>query len=262
MSDLPLLKRKHKVIIAVLLMALFFLLLIIKAPAKLVFSAAKLAGVPLYAVGVGGTLWRGHADQLALPIEGGEYWQLGEVDWQLEALPLLLGRIDIAAQSHYKAQKLNVVAQLSSASLVLKRADIQLPAPLLGRLFPMLPLLGGALEAKVDHAEVDLSTNNLLSLEAQLWWRGLSVDQGSYVLLGDYHADVHNLNEGIKADIKDLQANLAVSGTVSLAQSGSYQVNLNLRPTNRLDPSAIEVLSLLAPQQRDGSYLIKQGGRL
>jgi hypothetical protein len=252
-------RKKILIIIAVVF---FVVLLVIKTPAQLLVNVVKSAGVPIFVNGVKGSVWQGSAEQLAVPLQDGQYWQLGQVEWQLNGWALLLGRANLNMHSRYQQQRINIELSASPSSIHIGSADIRMPAAIVGQFLPLLPSINGELSVSVTGADIDVKQQQIEALTAELYISSLSVVQEELVYLGDYRLDVAIQQHALVAELNDIEATVGVSGEATVALGGGdYVVDLIVTPSNKTEQSVVNLLQLLAVQQQNGSFNIKQSGR-
>jgi hypothetical protein len=137
-----------------------------------------------------------------------------------------------------------------------------MPAAIVGQFLPLLPSINGELSVSVTGADIDVKQQQIEALTAELHISSLSVAQEELVYLGDYRLDVAIQQHALVAELNDIEATVGVSGEATVALGGGdYVVDLIVTPSNKTEQSVVNLLQLLAVQQKNGSFNIKQSGR-
>ncbi|CAH0990775.1 hypothetical protein SIN8267_00874 [Sinobacterium norvegicum] len=255
--------QRRKMLLIILSLVFFVILLLAKTPAQLLVNIVQSAGVPVFASGVKGTVWQGRAEQLAIPLQRDQYWQLGEVEWQLSAWSLLLAKANLHVHSRYQQQSASIVLSVSPSTVVVSSADIRAPAAIVTQFLPLLPNITGALRLTIDEAVIDINQPLIESLTGELHIGSLSVAQDILVYLGDYRLDVEIQQNALTAQLKDSNATVGIKGKATAALGGGdYTVDVTIIPTIRTEQSVLNLLQLVAVQQHNGSFELQQKGRM
>lgn len=229
-------------------------------PARLLLAKPGLIldpSVQLY--GLNGSLWNGSADV----VQAGKF-RLEGLHWSLSPLGLLTAaaRLDLTARMGGTEQSAHVVLRPGGR---LKASDLRVQLPL-SELGPALGLRWLPLTAQLelDLDSLRLKDQTLLAAEGRALLR-----ETRWTLLqppaplGDIRAEIGTDDEDrVVAQIENDGGNFSIAGTVSLAQSGEYALDLSLRARPGTDPGAHRALEGFGQPQPDGSRQLKLQGKL
>jgi hypothetical protein len=247
------LRRFLLFLVAILVIAV---VIAITCPAQFAYSliADRLGAVRLG--GVGGSVWDGHAS--SMQVFGTE---LGALDWQLQAMPLLhgtavahlvLGGGETTASADVE-HDLDGVTQVRGATI---RAPAHIAAPALD--IPALQLLGD-LEATITQARLRGAWPEAASGTAH--WHNAAVAGAAQAQLGDLEATFASTPDGsIAGVVHDLGGPLQLSGTFKIS-AGSYDAEAKLVARDG-NAQVSEALRYIGEPQADGSSLLKIHGQL
>ncbi len=237
--------------------SLFVLSLLVHAPARLMGFALADSNVAMS--GFSGSLWRGQAEQLRVPLSG-QSFQLGQVRWQLSPWSLVLLSPNIQLDTEWGQQRLR--AELSVAPWRGPRihsAELSADARLV-RLFVPVDLRG---RGQLTLSEVALGKDGMpFDGTARLVWQRASwLGNRSVQPLGDYVLELQ-VNGPAAADgaISSLSGPVQVSGSVGL-QPGTYSVDLMLESETELVSGFKSALELMAMPVGAG-YQVQFSGNL
>jgi general secretion pathway protein N len=218
------------------------------------FVADRLGAVRL--AGLSGSIWQGHAASTQL-----FGMELGALDWQLRAAPLLhgeaaahltLGGGAITASGDV-TNRFDGAMQVSNAAI---GVPAQFAAPALD--IPALQLLGD-LEIDVAHALLRQAWPE--SATGTAHWRNAAVAGAAQAQLGDLEATFESAADGsINGIVHDLGGPLQLNGTF-VVSAGSYDAQANLRARDG-NAQVGEALRYIGEAQADGSSLLKIHGQL
>jgi len=228
----------------------------ITCPAQFAYRllADRLGAVKL--AGLSGSIWQGHA--ASTQVFGTE---LGTLDWQLHAAPLLQG--EAAAHLILNGGQINAsgdvtgtfdgAMQISAATI---RAPAQFAAPALD--IPALQLLGD-LEIVITQARLRQAWPE--SANGTAHWRNAAVTGAAQAQLGDLEATFASAADGsINGTVHDLGGPLQLSGTF-VVNAGSYDAEAKLRARDG-NAQVGEALRYIGEVQADGSSLLRIHGQL
>lgn len=240
-------------------LTLFFVLclalsLLANMPAVLVLPQLHLDPA-LRLSGVNGSILRGRverADYEALTLE--------RVDYRLQ--PECLLTLDLCYRFDASEGGLRYAWNMLSGDAVLSDARLALAADrLAANLAPLPVALTGQIE--VELTELKLVDGRPAGLTGNLLWRGLGADDGGSPLrLGDYRAEVSGDEQGYRAEITTLAADLMIEGEASLRADGEYEVDLEIESEAVIDPRAKTLLELFARGSGYNQYRVSRQGRL
>ena len=246
----------RKFILFVSVILVIAAVVLVTCPAQFAYRlvADRLGAVKLG--GISGSLWQGHAG--SVQVFGVE---LGILDWQLQAAPLLHGvaaahlRLsggDIAAAGDVSSQ-LSGVVDIANATV---SAPARLAAPALD--IPALQLLG-ELDISISQARLRQAWPESASGTAH--WRNAAVAGAAQAQLGDLEATFASATDGtISGVVHDLGGPLQLNGRFSV-NGGSYDAEAKLSPRDG-NAQVGEALRYIGEPQADGSSLLKIHGQL
>jgi general secretion pathway protein N len=227
---------------------LFFLILLITAPARLLNVLLPSAQVSMQ--GYQGSLWTGAASSASIAVPGG-WLQLGELKWELSPWSLLLLSPDLQLESHWGRQ--SVVADLKispTGKMRLRDTSVSFSAALVKQWLPVA--LAGTLELLLQ----DLTVRDGLPEQGngRLVWRdALWFGTRSSQVLGDYVLEF-TVEEGrqIRGLVSTLSGPVQVNGSFEV-NGRSYSVDATLTTEQGFDAELGSALQLLAAPV-DGGY--------
>lgn len=168
--------------------------------------------------GISGTVWAGRAELASLA-----GLPMRELEWNLAALPLLLGRLSIGFSVRLADGFVNASARASMRTLTL--AGVQ-AATSLDTLGSLLPLRGARGLISVDLEQLRIENRWPTSIVGVFRLRELQVPpllpgagtDAELVPLGDYElSNVEISSQRVAARLRDIGGPLEVEGTVALA---------------------------------------------
>jgi general secretion pathway protein N len=241
---------------------LFLLILVVLAVALLALFPARVAvdwaGDRLGALqleGVGGTVWRGHAQQARL------YGQpLGTLGWNVDPRGLLGRRLDLDLRlDGSEFQGASAVSHHGNVT-TLREARLVMPAE---RLQPALdvPALNTRGRVEIDLAHAELVGGFPRRLEGRALWRDAAVDGAAAAQLGDLLAEfTTDAGGALIGTVSDQGGPLMLDGQFRLAFTG-YEADAVLAARYG-NPQVLEALQYVGEQQADGSSILQIRGKL
>ncbi len=202
-----------------------------------------------------GSLWSGQIDNLKI-----NRLPLGELDWDLNLLPLFLGHIDLDVKIHGPLGKLqsrivfNIDGNLQATDL-----SARIPAESLNP-YTLPATLGGEISLKIQ--KLLFQSKQKLQLEGEIHWRNASISMLQAVKLGDVQLLAKVAGDGSTLHINNEKSALGIDGTVKLSANGRYNVKLTLmnRDSSRKDIRAL--LQMLGRADATGKVHIERQGQL
>ena len=204
---------------------------------------AEVAGTPVAADGLSGTVWSGRASRVRVSTDAG-ILHLGEVTWSLRPLSLLLAAPTLRIHSRWSDQELAaVVAWRGEREVILSDVEARFDAALLRHLAPIA--LTGRMTAQAE--TLHLRDGLPLEATARLTWQQAAWDSPQGLLpLGSYAADIRDTAPGVLAGtIVTLAGPLRAEGELQLRQR-DYSIAILLTHDESWDPLLQEALALLA----------------
>jgi general secretion pathway protein N len=226
----------------------FLMILLVTAPARLldVFLPAD----QLSLQGYSGSLWRGRASSASLAVAGG-WLQLGELEWELSPLSLLLLSPRLQFESRWGRQMVVADVQISpSGSLQLRNTSLGFSATLVKQWLPVT--LAGTLELLL--VKMQVRDGMPVAGQGRLVWRdALWIGNRSRQALGDYVLEFTvEAGQQVRGTVTTLSGSVQVGGSFEV-QGRSYSVDAMLNTEQGFDPELASALQLLAAPV-DGGY--------
>lgn len=220
---------------------LLIVLLLAGAPAHVLNRV--LAGTPVAADGLAGTVWSGRASRVRVATDAG-ILHLGEVTWSLRPLSLLVAAPTLRIHSRWSDQELAaVVTWRGEHEVILSDVEARFDAALLRHLAPIA--LSGRMTVQAE--TLHLRDGLPLQATARLTWQQAAWDSPQGLLpLGSYAADIRDTAPGVLAgSVVTLAGPLRAEGELQLRQR-DYSIAILLTHDETWDPLLQEALALLA----------------
>jgi general secretion pathway protein N len=249
-------KHLRRFILFIVVLLVVSAVVLITCPAQFAyrFVADRLGAVRL--AGISGNVWHGHAS--SVQVFGSE---LGALDWDLQAMPLLHG----VAAAHLAlgggamtaagdvAGSVGGVLDITHATV---HAPAHIAAPALD--IPALQLLGD-LDISIDQARLRQAWPE--SANGSAHWRNAAVAGAAQAQFGDLEATFSSAPDGsIGGSVRDLGGPLQLNGTFTV-KAGSYDAEAKLLARDG-NPQVSDALRYIGEPQADGSSLLKIHGEL
>jgi len=204
--------------------------------------------------GLSGSVWQGHA--ASMQVFGQD---VGAIDWQLEAAPLLGGEVQARVRlAGTELQADGLFDRLSDGTLSVRDATFRVPARLAAPALdiPALQLLGN-IDGKLTEAR--LKGVWVQQASGSLHWNDAAVAGAAQAQLGTLEATFSSAPDGsISGVARDLGGPLQLNGTFKV-NAGSFDADANLASRDG-NPQVIEALRYIGEPQADGtSHLIIHG---
>ncbi|HEB55873.1 MAG TPA: type II secretion system protein N [Gammaproteobacteria bacterium] len=202
-----------------------------------------------------GSLWSGKINNLRI-----NRLPLGELDWELNLLPLLLGQIELDIKIQGPLGKLQSHLSLSTAGrLQATKLSGHIPAESLNP-YTLPATLGGNISFNIQ--KLSFQNQEKLQLQGEMHWRNASISILQTVELGDVRLLAKAGGDGSILHINNEKSALGIEGSVKLSADGRYNVNLALinRDSSRNDIRTL--LQMLGQADAAGKVHIQRQGRL
>lgn len=246
-----------------LAVALFLLLVLIMAPARLLFIGLEKADSGITALSTDGTVWAGSAGYLSIQT-GDHHIALEQANWDLHMLSLLLGRLCATVDAKAPGQLVNGEVCVSMGGTIqLEDMRVRAPVAQLQNFIPFPIDISG--NAGLDIAHARLEDNVLTELNGVAQWVQAGLALGPAVEpLGDFQANLGvNENQTLIVDlVENPESPLRVSGRVSLNTKQRYQVSITMQPSEQMNPAIGQALAMFSRKQGPNSYQLKLNGSL
>ena len=246
----------------------FFLVLVIKnIPAQF---GLGLANVPLQMAGVSGTLWKGKAATVVMPVEEAAY-ALGEVEWSLNPWSVFTAKpcADLRAKLDQQSLSGTACAGLGG-SLRLENAQFEVPAKVAEIFAPIVQVDG---EFLLHVESLDFSDNQIHQLIGSgSWSNARFFNSTSWVGLGSLGFDLKEDSKGgIQATIYDIESPLQMrldsqfnfigdyntTGEIQLRPGAPREIGELLDSYTNVSREVQEVLSLFVESKGRDAYSIR-----
>lgn len=252
----------------ILTLVIVFLVVVIKnIPAQL---GLGLANLPVQMSGVSGTVWRGKAESVVLPIENSAY-ALGRVEWALSPWSLLTVKPCAKLRSKLDNQELSGKACAGlNGSLQLEDAQFAVPAKV-AEIFAPIVEVDGEFLMHVEALEVN--NNQIHKLNGSGSWDSARFyNSTSWVGLGSIGFDFNeDGNGGVQAKIFDIDSPMEMQLDSQFNFAGDYNTvgEIKLKPNapreigelldnyTNVSREVQEVLSLFVERKGQNGYSIR-----
>lgn len=240
-----------RLVVGVALVLLFLVVLAATAPAHLMARLLPADSVRLS--GFSGTIWEGEASSAIVQIDS-NWVQLGQVQWSLSQLYLLMLSPTADVESRWGQQRLSANVRLSpSGDVLLRGLESRFSAGLVKNWLPM-DLRG---DVALQTNEFRISDGKAQSGRGRLVWQEASW-RGSRGLrpLGDYVLQFEVTGpQQLEGRVSTLAGPVQVEGGLS-ASGRSYAVDASLSSDQAFDPELASALALMAAPV-DGGFQLK-----
>ncbi len=225
-------------------------------PAQLVTERLE-SRAPLSLSGVSGTAWSGRAKEFVI-----QDVSLGELQWQLQPLALLTGRLGTYLTLNdprlSASGKLNVGLD---QSLDLKAAEFKADASILERaeLLPFAP--AGSLQGEIKR--FTLEGEGQLDIEASMQWRNAAIESPFSAPLGDFRLDLQTTDKGTRGQLRSEEGSpLKVVGDLNVDPKGNYVITLRLTPERAASQELRNWIKALGRTDRKGTTTFRTKGNI
>jgi len=245
--------RKALIGYASVFLLAFLLFLVAGLPASVVLERVALPE-GLEVSNPRGSAWSGQATL------ADRHGPLGNIDWRLDILPLLLGRL--GADLHFDGPlgEARGHVRVDSPAITIRNLDLSLDILAITSRPPALFPTRGSLVGRIGEARVD--ADGIARLEGQLSLQQTGLTFPMELALGDFMVDFATANNTITGTISSSEKPLSARGQVRITQGSRYQLNLTLRPDSEADPALKDALALAGRPAADGSVSLTQRGDL
>ena len=191
----------------------FLIVLIVTFPARVAYN--WLAPAEIQLSGISGSIWNGSATEGKA---GGAYIQ--NLAWQFKPMDLLGGKLAFTASGNPAAGKMNTEVALGlDGNLTLTDFVGSVPLDLVHQSFQQGGIRGDVamqLDSLVIKDGLPVAAYGAVTV-TDFFAPLLSTSE-----IGDFRAEFLTTDVGIVGNVEDMSAVLDVSGTITLAQNGSY----------------------------------------
>lgn len=204
---------------------------------------------------IDGSLWSGQISNLKI-----NRLSLGQLDWNLDLLPLFLGQIGLDTRIQGPLGKLQSHLILSThGRLQITDLSGRMPAESLNP-YTLPATLGGDINLKIQ--KLLFQNKQILQMWGEMHWRNASISLMRTIELGDVRLRAKPEGDGSILHITNKKSALGIEGSIKLDAKGRYSVKLTLvnRDSNRKDIRAL--LHMLGHADATGKVHIQRQGQL
>lgn len=249
-------KKSAKILALVLLPALFWLFLVLRAvPAQWGLWAA---GLPVQMDGISGTIWHGRVANVVVPYAGGSY-SLGSLQWDLNPWSLLAfspcARFSTELASQTTSGR---ICSSVGGTVKLQDTELSLPAAIAEVWAPVR--VRGRVDAQIQ--SLTFADNRIQNLQGSGSWTNASYHNSQvWVNLGTIAFDLsENGQGGIGAKVFDIEGPMQLDLNSDFSLAGEYAIrgNIALRPNA---PQEIgQLLMIVAEETGRGQFNVNWVG--
>ncbi|NOZ37053.1 MAG: type II secretion system protein N [Gammaproteobacteria bacterium] len=234
----------------------YFLFLLASIPAQQIWQFIPPQNkTHLQISNIEGSLWSGQISNLQV-----NRLPLGQLNWNLKLLPLLLGQIELDTKIQGPLGKLQSHLALSTdGRLQATELSGRIPAEALNP-YTLPATLGGEISLKIQ--KLLFHNKQKLQLEGEIRWRNASISMLQTVELGNVQLLGKVLGDGSIVRITNEKSALGIEGSIKLDATGRYNVRLALmnRDSSRKDIRTL--LQMLGRADATGKVHIQRQGQL
>ena len=239
----------------VLILALFFLFnLIVSAPARLLEWMVPVEQLSLQ--GLSGTLWQGSASSVMLHLPQG-YLTLGEVEWSLRPLSLLMLSPHLTVSSTWGSQIVEGELILrGEQDLDVLNLEVRVAAELLRQVAPLS--VDGHFVLQLKHLELRKGLPH--SADGHLVWNdGAWRSPRGQVPLGSYALQISQApGEELLGEVETITGQVEAGGYLEL-RGRHYVVDILLSGEDGLDQQLQQMLGMIAAPEGDDYRISVEG---
>ena len=202
-----------------------------------------------------GTLWSGRIDSLQL-----NQLMLGQLQWDLNVLPLFIGRLDLDIKINGPLGQLqsNLAVSLDG-SLQASNFSGEIPADSLNP-YTLPATLDGAIS--LDIQKLIYLANQQLQLDGEILWRKASISVMQTMEIGEVRIISKAEDNGSILHITNKNSALGIEGSIKLSANGQYDLNIALLNRDNSRKDIRSLLQMLGKVDAAGKVYIKRQGRL
>ena len=219
-------------------LALFFLFLIVAAPASLLaWAVARASNNAILLQAVSGTVWSGSGELLFTRPNGGSL-NLGRGSWSVNPLWLVTGRVGIALDFKNAETLLRANARVGINGGTVKDVDVRFSASLVPAVYPAASLAGPSGEIRITAKEFEVAKGALRGQISALWTNAATA-VSDVRPLGDYRLVATGEGKALALGLTTLR------GEMKLVGQGTWTADAQrLQFTGTATPSENSALTL------------------
>jgi general secretion pathway protein N len=234
--------------------AAFVIFLVIAAPASLIEGAvARASGNTIAMTNTSGAVWRASGDLETRPAASPPL-RIGRIEWTINPLWLLTGKININVSVTGSGTALTGAARIGFGSLALRNFKATFPAQLVPVFYAPAELLAPEGIVKVNSDSFSIVRDTRAEGSIELNWINAASGISNIKPLGDYRLVLSGRNASATVKLETLRGSLALTG------EGQYALNpasFSFNGTGRAlaNAEALEpVLRMMGPKGPDGVH--------
>ena len=245
---------KIRTVIALALVA-FLVTVLVRLPATV--ALAQVNTSPATVHNPSGTVWRGHAQTVTYPGVS-----VDDVNWRLDPLSLFAARLGGNVDfSLFGGPSSAEVFSSFAGNLAIRNGHYVVAAGSLSRQIPGdLVELGGKVDLTID--EWDFIGRLPDALRADILWENAVVVSPAAAQLGNVTITIEPNPAGHSARVDNQGGQVRISGKVDVDKQGVWRSDIRLKPNPGAPAELDSTLSLVGKRSADGSYRLRQTGRL
>lgn len=206
--------------------------------------------------GIDGTLWNGHVKNLDL-----EGFKLGELQWHIQPLYLLLGRIKVGTRFHQTGLQGRGDVILGQHTLGFEDLHVVGNVDVVN---PYISAYGTVLDGKfeMDFSSLEITQKGLQQSQGKLVLRNTQIVSPAKLTLGEVQIELAQKGETAVASLGNTGDTLRLSGTASITPVWRYITNLRIAPTSSTPKEIRQTLTLLGRTDSRGAVTLNNNGTI
>ncbi|MEM7208133.1 MAG: type II secretion system protein N [Pseudomonadota bacterium] len=241
--------------VILLVLLAFVITVVLRFPASVVLANVETA--PAVVHSPSGTIWRGAARAVSVGAN-----RVQDVGWQVNPLLLFSGRVGANIDfSIFGGDGIATVARSLGGDMLVTDGALTLNAATLAKMIP-----GDLVDLSGD---VDLAVEDWLFVNQQperlrgdIIWRNAALKSPAQAELGTVTVTITPNNDGHTAELTNNGGQVQITGKVDVNKRGTYRADVRLKPRANAPADLDGTLGLLGRKGGDGSYRLRQNGRL
>lgn len=254
------LRRLNRTTVVYFLVAVFFycLYLVASVPANFAinkFLPANTSSSINY-TNPSGTLWSGKLAGLSV-----KQIDLGKVNWELSAIPLIWGSANLHLTARRDDALLRTSASLKAGQLQLGNTELEFPVSDLMPLLYGLPLSFDG-NFRAHFKDVIIEPGKQLTVKGRAVLTDVKLVAPQALSLGNFIIQFEAEENGTRITINDEQGPVAVDAVVNLSGAGRYTFKSTFTPQPSADDAIKNSLVMLGKADSQGRYSLSYSGVL
>jgi general secretion pathway protein N len=225
----------------------FVIFLAIAAPASLMEGAVARASRNTIAMAnTSGSVWRGSGDLDTRPAASPPL-RIGRIEWTINPLWLLTGKININVSLTASGTALTGAARIGFGSLTLRNLNATFPAQLVPVFYAPAELIGPAGQIGITAPALAWSRKDGITGTAEVLWQDAASSFSTVRPLGDYRLSLEGQGGPVEMKLETLNGALrfAGQGTLDITE-GAFRLSGNASAQERVGELAT-LLNMIRP---------------